>query len=173
MNRWLKLGALALFTVIGMQLLLRDAPGRSPTKPGAVAPALALTDLGGRKVDLGALRGRVVLVNFWATWCPPCRAELPELAELWQEHKDGCFELLGVAEESPPADLAAASRAIPYPVLTDPRGQVAGAWGVGGFPSSFLVDPRGEVVRVFEGAVTKRQVKEAMGPLLPAKCEGT
>jgi cytochrome c biogenesis protein CcmG/thiol:disulfide interchange protein DsbE len=171
MNRWIKLGLLAVAAVIGTQLLLR--PDTTRTQPGVAAPALALDDLGGKRVDLGALRGRVVLVNFWATWCPPCRAELPELAELWQEHKGSCFELLGVAEDSPPADLAAASRAIPYPILTDPRGRVAGDWGVVGFPSTFLVDTKGEVVRVFQGAVTRRQVQEAIRPMLPAKCEGT
>lgn len=171
MNRWLKLAVLAVAAVIGAQLLLR--PAVTSTKPGVSAPPLALRDLSGRRVELDALRGRVVLVNFWATWCPPCRAELPELAQLWLEHKDRCFELLGVAEDSPPADLSAASRAIPYPVLTDPRGEAAGAWGVAGFPSSFLVDARGDVVRVFEGAIGRREVQEAIRPLLPQRCEGT
>jgi cytochrome c biogenesis protein CcmG/thiol:disulfide interchange protein DsbE len=124
-------------------------------------------------VDLEALKGRVVLVNFWATWCPPCRAEIPELAELWREQKEGCFELLGVAEESPRADLLAIARTMPYPVLTDPRGDAAAAWSVYGFPSSYLVDPQGKVVRVFEGAVRKRQVLEAMRPHLPASCTGS
>lgn len=171
MNRWLKLGLLVVVAVVAMQLVLRPETGN--VKRGDAAPPLALRDLSGNHVDLGALRGQVVLVNFWATWCPPCRAELPELAQLWQEHKDRCFSVLGVAEESPPADLAAASRAIPYPVLTDPRGEVAAAWSVMGFPSSFVVDTSGVVVKVFQGAVGSREVKEAIAPLLPASCKGT
>ncbi|HSN14542.1 MAG TPA: TlpA disulfide reductase family protein [Anaeromyxobacteraceae bacterium] len=171
MNRWLKLGLLFLVAVVGTQLLLRRP--RTAVNDGATAPPLALQDLGGRTIDLESLRGRVVLVNFWATWCPPCRAELPELAELWQDHKGGCLEVLGVAEQSPPADLQAASRSIPYPILTDPRGDAATAWSVFGFPSSFLVDPSGKVVRVFEGAVSKRDVLDAMRPHLPASCKGT
>lgn len=171
MNRWLKLGLLVVFAVVATQLLLR--PGASTVAHGDTAPPLALKDLQGRHVDLGSLRGQVVLVNFWATWCPPCRAELPELAELWQEQKGSCFSVLGVAEESPAEDLAAASRAIPYPILTDPRGEAAAAWSVVGFPSSFIVDAQGVVVRVFQGAVGKKQVQEAIAPLLPAKCEGT
>ncbi|MGB8933046.1 MAG: TlpA disulfide reductase family protein [Anaeromyxobacteraceae bacterium] len=171
MNRWLKLGLVFVVALVGTQLLLRRP--RSAVNDGATAPRLALPDLGGRTVDLEALRGRVVLVNFWATWCPPCRAELPELAELWQEHKGGCFELLGVAEQSPPADLAVASRSIPYPILTDPRGDAAAAWSVFGFPSSYLVDPDGKVIRVFEGTVRKQEVQEAMRPHLPAGCKGT
>lgn len=171
MNRWLKLGLLFLFALVATQILLR--PSTTSMKQGAAAPSLALHDLEGRKVDLGALRGQVVLVNFWATWCPPCREEIPELAELWHEQKGNCFELLGVAAESPPADLAAAARSIPYPVLPDSRGEATMAWSVVGFPSSFLVDKDGTVAKVFHGAVSKRQVLDAMRPLLPASCKGS
>jgi cytochrome c biogenesis protein CcmG/thiol:disulfide interchange protein DsbE len=171
MTRWLKLGLLFVVALVGTQLLLR--PGVSRSMGGGEAPPLALKDLAGRTVDLESLRGRVVLVNFWATWCPPCRAEIPELSELWREQKAGCFEVLGVAEDSPPADLLSIARSMPYPVLTDPRGDAAAAWSVMGFPSSFLVDPRGRVVRVFEGAVGKRQVLEAMREHQPASCKGT
>jgi cytochrome c biogenesis protein CcmG/thiol:disulfide interchange protein DsbE len=171
MNRWLKLGLLFVVAMVATQYLLR--PPASRVKGGEAAPRLALKSLEGRHVDLGELRGRVVLVNFWATWCPPCLAEIPELAELWREQKDSCFELLGVAEESPAAELATASRSIPYPILPDVRGDAALAWSVAGFPSSFLVDTDGKVARVFQGAVSKRQVLEAMRPLLPARCEGT
>jgi cytochrome c biogenesis protein CcmG/thiol:disulfide interchange protein DsbE len=171
MNRWLKLGLLFLVAVVGTQLLLRRP--QSAVNGGSAAPPLALPDLGGRTIDLESLRGRVVLVNFWATWCPPCRAELPELAELWQDHERSCLEVLGVAEQSPPADLQLASRSIPYPILTDPRGAAATAWSVFGFPSSYLVDPEGKVVRVFEGAVRKQDVVEAMRSHLPASCKGS
>ncbi|HSN13007.1 MAG TPA: TlpA disulfide reductase family protein [Anaeromyxobacteraceae bacterium] len=171
MNRWMKLALLAVVAVVAMQILLR--PSTTSLKQGGSAPPLALDDLQGRRLDLGGLRGKVVLVNFWATWCPPCRAEIPELSELWREQKDRCFELLGVAEESPPADLQAASRSIPYPILTDPRGEAAAAWSVVGFPSSFVVDTQGTVVRVFQGAVRKEQVLEAVAPLLPATCQGS
>jgi cytochrome c biogenesis protein CcmG/thiol:disulfide interchange protein DsbE len=146
MARWMKLGLLFVFALVAMQLLLR--PPASPKLGGGQAPRLS-------------------------TWCPPCRAEIPELAELWREQKEGCFELLGVAEESPRADLLAIARTMPYPVLTDPRGDAAAAWSVYGFPSSYLVDPQGKVVRVFEGAVRKRQVLEAMRPHLPASCTGS
>jgi len=171
MNRWLKLGLLFVFALVGAQLLLRPSVTRSVA--GGNAPPLSLPDLGGRTVDLESLRGRVVLVNFWATWCPPCRAEIPELAELWREQKPGCFEVLGVAEDSPRATLLSFSRSMPYPVLTDPRGDAAAAWRVMGFPSSFLVDPQGRIVRIFEGAVGKRQVLEAMREHQPAACKGT
>jgi len=171
MNRWVKLGLIALLAFVATQILVqRSGPSLAV---GASAPPLALPDLAGREVDLGDLRGRVVLVNFWATWCPPCRAELPELAELWTEQKGGCFELLGVAEDSPPADLAAAARRIPYPVLTDPGGAAAVAWNVYGFPSSYLVDAEGRVIRTFQGAVSKAQVLQAMKPHLPASCRGS
>jgi cytochrome c biogenesis protein CcmG/thiol:disulfide interchange protein DsbE len=171
MDRWVKLGSLVLFAIVGTQVFL--GRGGEPLATGAVAPRLALPDLGGRTVDLEELKGRVVLVNFWATWCPPCREEIPELSELWRGQRPGCFELLGVAEQSPAEELAKMSRSIPYPVLTDVGGDAAAAWKVFGFPSSFLVDTRGAVVETFQGAVSKEEVLEAMTPHLPAHCKGS
>jgi cytochrome c biogenesis protein CcmG/thiol:disulfide interchange protein DsbE len=171
MARWLKLGLLFLLALAGTQVLLR--PGGGPALDGTGAPPLALTDLDGRTLDLQALRGRMVLVNFWATWCPPCRAEIPELAELWRDQSKDCFELLGVVEDSPRAEVLAYAARIPYPILSDPRGEAAAAWGVQGFPSSFLVDPQGKVVRVFTGAVSRNEVLEAMRPHRTATCTGS
>jgi cytochrome c biogenesis protein CcmG/thiol:disulfide interchange protein DsbE len=171
MARWLKLGLFFLLAVVGTQILVRPRSG--PALDGAGAPPLVLPDLDGRTLDLQSLRGRMVLVNFWATWCPPCRAEMPELAELWRAQKEGCFELLGVVEDSPRSDVIAIAGKIPYPVLTDPRGEAASAWGVMGLPSSFLVDPQGKVVRVFTGIVSRDQLLEAMRPHRPASCQGT
>jgi cytochrome c biogenesis protein CcmG/thiol:disulfide interchange protein DsbE len=171
MVRWSKLALLVVAAVVGTQFLLR--PQTVSSKSGERAPPLVLRDLSGRHVDLQALRGRVVLVNFWATWCPPCLAELPELAELWQEQRGQCFDLLGVAEQSPKQDLAAAARRIPYSVLSDPGGEVAEAWGVVGFPSSFIVDADGKVVRFIQGALTLQEAREALRPHLPAGCGKT
>jgi cytochrome c biogenesis protein CcmG/thiol:disulfide interchange protein DsbE len=171
MARWLKLGMFLVLALVGTQVLLR--PGSGPALDGAGAPPLALADLEGKTLDLQDLRGRMVLVNFWATWCPPCRAEIPELAELWRAQKEDCFELLGVVEDSPRSEVLSYAGRIPYPILTDPRGDAAAAWGVQGFPSSFLVDPMGRVVRVFTGAVSRDQVLEAMRAHRPASCKGT
>jgi len=145
----------------------------APAFPSDEAPALALPGLDGRTVSLAAYRGRVVAVNFWATWCGPCRAEIPDLAEVWSAHKDGCFELLGVAEESgKPAQIAqkSAEYRIPYPVLVDADGAVGDRYHVEGYPNTFLIDKDGKVAQVFSGPVGKEALERALKPLLPATC---
>lgn len=168
MTRWLKLALVALAAVVVAQVLVRRQG--SMRVPGQAAPSLALPDLAGRTVDLASLRGKVVAVNFWASWCAPCRAEIPELAQVWRAHKGRCFELLGVAEESGREDVAAMARTIPYPILLDAGATALRPWGVPAFPRTYLVDPEGKVRQVFSGALDERALTEAIAPLLPATC---
>jgi cytochrome c biogenesis protein CcmG/thiol:disulfide interchange protein DsbE len=96
--------------------------------------------------------------------------EIPDLAEVWREHRGRCFELLGVAEESGREDVARAAPQMPYPILVDERAEALGPWGVEGYPATFLVDPQGRVRHVFRGAVPRRQLEDAIAPLLPESC---
>ncbi len=168
MNKWVKLAVLVVAAIVVTQLLVqRAAPPRAPGDP---APPLALADLSGAPVDVAKLRGKVVAVNFWATWCPPCREELPELAEFWREHRGRCFELVGVAEESAREDVVRMAASIPYPVVLDERAEALTPWGVSGYPVTYVLDTEGNVRRVFTGGVNKRDLEEAVKPLLPATC---
>jgi thiol-disulfide isomerase/thioredoxin len=110
-------------------------------------PALAGVDLSGRPLDLRALRGRVVLVQFWASWCEPCRAELPALAGLVARFRGRPFELVTVnlGEGRERAERFLSEARVDLPTLLD-RDRVAGrAWGVQGLPMAFLVDAEGAV----------------------------
>jgi cytochrome c biogenesis protein CcmG/thiol:disulfide interchange protein DsbE len=168
MNRSLKIVLLVVTAVVVTQLLVqKGAPSRAP---GESAPPLALTDLGGRQLDVSKLRGKVVAVNFWATWCQPCREEIPELARFWSENRGRCFELVGVAEESAREDVAKLAGAMPYPVVVDDRAEALTPWGVQGYPVTFVLDPDGKVRQVFTGGISRRELEDAVKPLLPSTC---
>ena len=114
---------------------------------GKPTPPLARADLAGKNVDLSDLRGRVVLVNFWATWCEPCRDEMPSVARLQEKLKGKPFEVLAVNFGESSAKVADFVRKEGWsvPVLLDPDKESAGAWGAKGLPMTFLVDARGRV----------------------------
>jgi cytochrome c biogenesis protein CcmG/thiol:disulfide interchange protein DsbE len=172
MKNWMKLALVALAAVIVTQVLVqRSRPTR--TTAGTAAPALALPDLAGRRVDLAGLRGKVVAVNFWASWCGPCRMEMPELAEFWRANQSRCFELLGVAEESGREDVVAAAKEIPYPVLVDGDAHLLDTWNVPSYPHTFVVDADGRVRHVFEGSVDRADLDSVIRPLLPSSCPRT
>jgi cytochrome c biogenesis protein CcmG/thiol:disulfide interchange protein DsbE len=168
MNRWLKVALLVVTAVVVTQLMVQRSSTSRP--PGDKAPPLALNDLGGRPVDVAKLRGKVVAVNFWATWCPPCREEIPELSRFWTEHRGRCFELVGVAEESAREDVARMASSIPYPIVVDERAEAISPWGVQGYPVTFVLDTAGNVRQVFTGGISRRDLEDAVRPLLPATC---
>jgi len=180
MRRWLQFAFLAVAAVVVAELLVRDresAPAASAPQDVAAltappAPELSLRTLAGSAVDLKGLRGKVVVVNFWATWCSPCREELPELAEVWRSRHDRCFELLGVAGLSGRQDVERMSSGIPYPVLFDEHADAVDAWSVRAFPRTFLLDTEGRVRQVFRGAIRKEELAGAVDPLLPRTCPG-
>lgn len=106
-----------------------------------------LADLQGKNWSLKEQRGKVVLVNFWATWCPPCRKEMPDLQALYDKYKDQGFLVLSISdEESPKVSAFIADRKISYPVLLDPARKVHEEFFVVGIPMSFVYDRDGKLV---------------------------
>ncbi len=140
-----------------------------PWKGGA-APALVLKTPTGDVVDLAALRGKVVLVNFWATWCAPCVEEMPALARLRARLATRGFEVLAVNQGEMPARVTAwAERSgLDLPLPMDREKSVARAWKVRALPTTFVVDTAGRIRLFAEGELdTGPALEAAIVPLLP------
>jgi cytochrome c biogenesis protein CcmG/thiol:disulfide interchange protein DsbE len=178
MRRSLKF-ALVLAAMALLVAVLRMRGESAADEVGAFAPDFTLPRLGGGETTLSDLRGRVVALNFWATWCPPCKAEIPDFAAVYAARGASCLEILGVAEDSGTADEVAAEArelGINYPVLLDGAdGAVGELFQVPAYPRTILIDSDGRIRRVFRGAVERRALEEALAPLLaaaPRACNG-
>ena len=123
-----------------------------------------LTDLHGTAWNLRALRGKVVLVNFWATWCPPCRKELPDLQALYDRFAPRGFVVLAISDEDQAKVLPfVAGHKLTYPVLLDPGRKVNELFQVEGIPKSFVYDREGKLVAEAIDMRTRRQFLEMLG----------
>jgi len=122
-----------------------------------------LTDLQGKEWHLRDLQGKVVLVNFWATWCPPCRKEMPDLEALYEKYKEQGFVVLAISdEEQTKVAPFIAERKIAYPVLLDPGRRVNDAFIVEGIPKSFVYDRQGKMVAQSIDMRTRSQFQQML-----------
>lgn len=145
MRKWLLGASLAALGCTG-----GDAYGTKTSAASAKpAPAMVGKTIAGDAFDLDALRGTVVLVNVWATWCAPCREELPELEALQREHAERGFTVIGVSVDRAAALMQVRqmvdSFALSYPIVFDPASKAIADWDVRGYPTSFLVDRTGVI----------------------------
>ena len=125
-----------------------------PWPAGRALPPLAATDLNGKAWDLSALRGRAVLINFWATWCAPCKEEMPTLQTLAELEGERLAVLaVNVREPLPRVRRYVQSSGLSLTVLPDPKGAITQAWGIKVFPTTVLVDASGRPRQVISGAV--------------------
>jgi peroxiredoxin len=141
-----------------------------PYRGEAYAPALRLPTLRGAPVDLAELRGRVVLVNFWATWCPPCVEEIPSLQRLYRMLQPRGLEILAVdvGETVETMEAFLADKPVEFPVLMDVDGEALRRWGVHAFPTTLVLDREHRIRYAVFGAFdwSSEEVIEALQPLL-------
>lgn len=144
---------MSLALLAGGPLAARAASVVKPWPPGQRVPPLVLDDLDGRSVRLADLRGKVVVVNFWATWCEPCRAEMPSLAQLAARHPADQLMVLAVnyQEMVPRVRRFMEAVPMPFPVLLDRDGAAAKSWTRRIFPTSVVVDATGQPRHVVTG----------------------
>jgi peroxiredoxin len=134
-------------------LLLAAAPAFAGVAKGQRAPDFSLPTLKGGRVSLAGLRGKVVLIDFWAQWCEPCKKELPQLQKLQQEFaaKDVVILTVNIDKSRENAERLAQQLGITLQVALDPAGSVAATYDLPKMPSSFVVDKKGIVRYVHEG----------------------
>jgi peroxiredoxin len=139
------------------------AAGSGPAPSvGSEAPDFTLRDLNGKDVSLSALRGQPVMINFWATWCPPCRAEIPTLVQMYKEtHQPGSYEILGIATQSDMQTIQAFSKEfeMAFSVMPDNDSRITSLYHVLPIPTSFFVDKDG-IIRYVQVGVADRPLLE-------------
>ncbi len=162
--------AIAIVLIVLLPLFRAEVPRSAGPAgvAGQAAPVIALRDDRGAPVSLDRYRGKVVLMNLWASWCPPCRAELPDLQQLWTEDAARGLVVVGVdqGESASRARSFAAALRLRFPIWIDADQAYGRAYAALGLPTTVIVDRRGVVASGFDGALTYAQMRAAVGPLL-------
>lgn len=166
---WLLLGLTLLTALLGLRLwnnarltaerrVAEQSRSALQGTPQSRAPDFELVTMDGQSARLSDLRGKVVLLNFWATWCPPCKAEMPDLEALYREHGAAQgFVVVGVnyEEDAAPVQAFVRERRLSFPVWLDRRGTAAAKLGVRGLPVSFIIDREGYIRDAWNGQIAR------------------
>ena len=134
---------------------------------GKPAPPVSLELISGKKISLAEQQGKIVFLAFWATWCEPCRRDIPRLIEAQAEFKN--LVVIGISAE-PRADVAAYLRQenFDFPTALDPGEQVSKAYGIDLIPRLFVIDQKGIITKMIRGLPSQGAIRRALEPLLPS-----
>jgi len=156
--------ALGLAAALGLSRIGHGGP--------ELAPDFAVPNLAGQAVRLSALRGKVVVVNLWTTWCPPCRAEMPSMERLYQRFHGRDFEMLAVSQDEDGKRVVepfVKEMKLSFPVLLDPDHQVGDSYKVWGYPETIVIDRSGYIdehvvgPREWDSAASVAQIERLLG----------
>ena len=160
-----------LLLVIATGFLLsgkKTAQAIGPARVGKQLGDFSLTDITGKKVHLSDYTGQVVLLNAWATWCPPCKAEMPDLNAYYQAHHDQGFVILAInaGDSTSVAAAFAAEKRLSFPVLLDPNSRLLTTLGIRNFPTSILIGKDGVVKAIHVGMFSPEDLEADITPYL-------
>lgn len=139
-----------------------------PIKVDYPAPVLTLEDMNGERISLSDLQGKIVLVNNWATWCPPCKAELPTLEKYYQSHASQDFVILAIEAGDPLNEIEEMIKkySLTFTVLQDPANLSMKAFGNWDLPSSYVIDRTGQIRLTWTGQINLPMLNKYVSPLL-------
>ena len=176
---YLNIGIAVALIVAGVGLLLWmgqqavTSPPQSSNSPaqasgGAAASDFTLFSPDGQEISLSDYEGQVILVNWWATWCPPCKAEMPAINAFYETHKADGFVVLAVNSQEGASTVKnfIQNNGFTFPVLLDSQGQVMERYHVRALPTSFIIDRHGVIQHIQTGEISPRQLETIVEPLL-------
>lgn len=152
-----------LFFLFSFSLLILTSSSQNKNvAENSRALDFTLPDIQGKKYSLSSFKGNVILLNFWATWCPPCRYEIPILEKIQKEYKDKKFKIIAVSLDSDTKTLESflKSNKVSFIILSDKNGKVGYAYSVLAIPTSFLIDRDFIIRRIYIGVLPEREFKK-------------
>ncbi|MGG1660789.1 peroxiredoxin family protein [Brevibacillus sp. NRS-1366] len=137
------------------------------TQKGQVAPDFSLTDLNGNEVKLADFAGKRVLVNFWATWCPPCRIEMPHMQKFYEDYQAKDVVILGVNLTPSEKNMDVVKdfvqgQQLTFPIVLDQKGEVTQTYQVVAYPTTYMLDSNGVIREKFQGAINYEVIEKAI-----------
>jgi thiol-disulfide isomerase/thioredoxin len=167
---WALISIGGLILLISLALILRPPPDDAihPIRLGKKMSDFQLPDLNGNLVRLSDFTGKTVLINTWATWCPPCRQEMPDLIRFYQDnqHRDFIILAINAGESADRARAFAIDIGMPFPVLLDSNISISEGLGINGYPTSVLVGPNGVIEKIKVGMFLPGELEIEIGPYL-------
>jgi peroxiredoxin len=176
---YLNIGIAVALIVAGVGLLLwmgqqsvtslsRSSNSLAQASGGTTASDFTLLSPDGQEISLSDYEGRVILVNWWATWCPPCKAEMPAINAFYETHKADGFVVLAVNSQEGASTVKSfiQDNGFTFPVLLDSQGQVMERYHVRALPTSFIIDRHGVIQHIQTGEISSRQLEAIVEPLL-------
>ena len=167
-----------LLVLIGIALIMQSDPEAAqdpldayitaPIEVDQPAPELTLFDLDGNKVSLTDFLGKVVLINNWATWCPPCRQEMPEFQAYYNQHKDQGFQVVAIEAGQPESEVRnfVEAEGLDFVILLDPENLSLKIFQQNSLPNSFVIDRKGNLRLAWLGAIDRLTLEKYVTPLL-------